>query len=274
MSTMRPGDESGAPMTRDDRPRVVRDDGTVVDADGRTIDPAAENGRVVRGRPGPDGRLIEEPAPTDAADDGPRLVAGRHTVVDDDAVMSADPVARERAAYGGIKWGSAFFGWLSAMGVAVLLTSLLVGAGTAVGVQTPATTTEAVDTAQGIGWAGLAAVLAVMFVAYLAGGYVAGRMARFDGARQGLGVWVWAVVIVLVVAAVASVAGARYDVLSQLNSFPRIPVDAGTLTTWGVISLVAAALVSLIGAVLGGVLGMRYHRRVDAVGLGSPVRTA
>lgn len=271
MSTMRPGDESGVPMTRDDRPRVVRDDGTVVDADGRAVDPTAEDGSFVRGRPGPDRGLMDDPS---AADDGPPVVGGRHTVVDDGAVVATDPVARERAAYGGIKWGSAFFGWLSAMGVAVLLTSLLVGAGTAVGVQTPSTTTEAVDAAQGIGWGGLAAVLAVMFVAYLAGGYVAGRMARFDGARQGLGVWVWAVVIVLVVAAVASVAGARYDVLSQLNSFPRIPVDAGTLTTWGLISLVAAALVSLVGAVLGGVLGMRYHRRVDAVGLATPVRTA
>jgi hypothetical protein len=254
-------------MTQDDRPRVLREDGTVVDADGRVVEQGAgpaDDRRFVRGRPGPDGSIIEE-----TAQDGSRPVAGRHATAGDGTALIADPVARERAAYGGIKWGSAFFGWLSAMGVAVLLTSLLVGAGTAIGIESGTTTEEAADAAEGIGWAGLAAVLAVMFLAYLAGGYVAGRMARFDGARQGLGVWVWAVVVVLVVAAVASVAGARYDVLSELNSFPRIPVDSGTLTSWGVISLIAAALISLVGAVLGGVLGMRYHRRVDAVGLGA-----
>ena len=267
MSMSRDDQPGTGPTTRDDRPRVVP--GDAVDTDGRSA-AATTGGTFVRGRPGPDGTIVDEGAAVDDryADDGPRLVQGRHTV-GESGVVVADPVARERAAYGGIKWGSAFFGWLSAMGVAVLLTSLVVGAGTAVGVQTGTTTEEAVDAAQGIGWAGLAAVLLVMFVAYLAGGYVAGRMARFDGAKQGVGVWVWAVVIVLVVAAVASVAGAQYDVLSQLNAFPRIPVDSGTLTTWGVISLVAAALVSLVGAVLGGVLGMRYHRRVDAVGLGA-----
>ncbi len=39
------------------------------------------------------------------------------------------PTISARAAYGGIKWGSAFFGWLSAMGLAVLLTALLAAVG-------------------------------------------------------------------------------------------------------------------------------------------------
>jgi hypothetical protein len=45
-------------------------------------------------------------------------------------------VSREKDRYGGIKWGSAFFGWLTATGTAVILTALLVAAGTAVGVAT------------------------------------------------------------------------------------------------------------------------------------------
>ena len=36
--------------------------------------------------------------------------------------------ARQREEYGGINWGSAFFGWLVAVGVAVLLTGLLAAA--------------------------------------------------------------------------------------------------------------------------------------------------
>lgn len=34
-------------------------------------------------------------------------------------------VSRERERFGGMKFGSAFFGWLTAMGTAVLLTALL-----------------------------------------------------------------------------------------------------------------------------------------------------
>jgi hypothetical protein len=107
----------------------------------------------------------------------------------------------------------------------------------------------------------------VLFVSYFAGGYVAGRMARFSGAKQGLAVWLWAVVIAIVVAIISAIAGAQWNILGNLNSFPRIPLNEGTLTTAGIITAVAVALVSLLGAILGGVTGMRYHRRVDRVGL-------
>ncbi len=40
------------------------------------------------------------------------------------------------------------------------------------------------------------------------------------------------------------------------------------LATGGVIALLVAALVSLAGAVLGGLAGMRFHRKVDRTGLG------
>ena len=107
------------------------------------------------------------------------------------------------------------------------------------------------------------AVAVILFVSYYCGGYVAGRMARFDGARQGVAVWLWALAIAVVFALLVVAAGTRFNVLSTLNSFPRIPVDEGTLTTGGTIVLIAGALITLAGAVLGGVAGMRYHRRVD-----------
>ena len=44
-----------------------------------------------------------------------------------------DVRARQREEYGGINWGAAFFGWLVAVGVAVLLTGLLAAAGAAIG---------------------------------------------------------------------------------------------------------------------------------------------
>lgn len=181
-------------------------------------------------------------------------------------------VAAERERFGGVKVGSAFFGWLTAMGTAVLLTALLVAAGTAVGLSTDTPATEmagqAASNPGAVGVAGAVTLGLVLFVAYYCGGYVAGRMARFDGARQGVAVWVWAVLVAVVVAVLGVVAGDRYDVLAGLDGFPRIPVGEGELSTAGVVAVVVAAATSLLGAVVGGLAGMRYHRRVDRAGFG------
>ncbi len=178
-------------------------------------------------------------------------------------------VGREKAAFGGMKFGSSFFGWLAASGTAVLLTALVSAVGAALGLSRGVDVTNPTEQqVQSVGLIGGIALLAVIFVAYLAGGYVAGRMARFNGIKQGVGVWLWALVIAIVVAVVGLAAGSRYDVLARVNTFPRIPLNEGTLTTAGVIVAVAVVLVSLVGAVLGGLAGMRFHRRVDRVGLG------
>jgi hypothetical protein len=177
-----------------------------------------------------------------------------------------DAVAAQHDRFGGIKWGAAFFGWLSANGLAVILVALLSAAGVALGLaQNVDTADEAVDQANEIGIGGGIAILVVLFLAYLAGGYVAGRMARFDGARQGLAVWIVGLLVVLVLAAAGAILGSKYNVFQDLN-LPRIPVDEGTATTAGIITLVAILLVTLAGAVLGGKLGDRYHRRVDRAG--------
>jgi hypothetical protein len=177
-------------------------------------------------------------------------------------------VARQKEQFGGMKFGAAFFGWLAATGMAVLLTALVAGAGTALGlgrnVNTTAPTAGDVRT---VGIVGGIVLLVIVFIAYLCGGYVAGRMARFSGVRQGVAVWLWAVVIAIIVAILSAVAGARFDVLANLNGFPRIPINEGTLTTAGVVTAIALALASLIGAILGGLIGMRFHRRVDKVSL-------
>jgi hypothetical protein len=183
-----------------------------------------------------------------------------------DARPARDAVAVQRARFGGIKWGAAFFGWLSANGLAVVLLALLSAAGVAIGLtQGVDTTQEATRQADTLGLAGGIAVLVILFLAYLAGGYVAGRMARFDGARQGIAVWVIGLVVVVLLALAGAVLGAQYNVLEQLN-LPRIPVDEGTATTAGIITLVAILLATFVGALLGGKLGTHYHRRIDRAG--------
>ena len=63
-------------------------------------------------------------------------------------------------------------------------------------------------------------------------------------------------------------AGQQFNLLANVNGFPRIPVNEGDLTTAGIITAIAVALIALIGAILGGLAGMAYHRRVDMEGLG------
>jgi len=195
---------------------------------------------------------------------------GSHAVTassDGTRVGQDEAVARQEDKYGGIKIGAAFFGWLCATGMAVLLVALASAAGAVLGVATNTSVGDVADEAeQSVGTIGIVGgiVLAVLiFVAYYCGGYVAGRMARFDGAKQGFAVWLWAIVIAVLVAVLGAVAGTKYDVFAQLNSFPRIPVDPGQLSNLGIIALIVAAVVALIGAVLGGMAGMRFHRRVD-----------
>ena len=150
---------------------------------------------------------------------------------------------------------------------------MLAAAGVAFGVATDTTVDDAVQssenataTAQTVGLVGAITLLVILLVAYYCGGYVAGRMARFNGIRQGLAVWLWGVVMALVVAAIAAIAGAQYDVFAQLN-LPRLPVNEGQVTAVGAIAIGAAIVAALVGALLGGLAGMRFHRKVDAAGL-------
>jgi hypothetical protein len=176
-----------------------------------------------------------------------------------------DMRARQRDEFGGINWGAAFFGWLVAVGCAAILIGLVAGAGTAVGL-TQLSAQDARGNAETIGLGGGIALLVCLMIAYYAGGYVAGRMSRFDGARQGGGTWVVGVVVTIILGVLAAIFGSKYNVLEQLN-LPRIPLSGETLTTGGVIAIVVALVGTLIAAVAGGKVGERYHRRIDRVAI-------
>ncbi|MCU1406482.1 MAG: hypothetical protein JWQ43_2785 [Glaciihabitans sp.] len=188
--------------------------------------------------------------------------------------------------YGGVKLGSAFFGWVIAVAMVVLFSALAAailallgfggidpaidaGGGTAGTVQ---------DGATAVGFDGIVgAIIAavVLFLAFYCGGYVAGRMARFTGAKQGLAVWVWSVVIAVILGVVAAIFGNQIREMATTGEMTSIPgldpnnidLTGGGLVT-AIISIVVVLLVTLGGALLGGLSGMRFHRLVDRVGLG------
>ena len=196
-------------------------------------------------------------------------------VADDLGVDRESVTAREQNRYGGVKIGSAFFGFMTAIGLAALMTALLAGAGVAVGLANHTSAADinnqaasATGTAKTVGLVGGILLLVVLAVAYYCGGYVAGRMARFQGFRQGLAVWLWGIVFAAVIAVLVLIFGSKVNVLSQLN-LPRIPVDEGSLTAASWIALAAVVLISLAAAMLGGKAGMVFHRKVDRAGLGA-----
>ncbi|WP_235022119.1 MULTISPECIES: hypothetical protein [unclassified Rathayibacter] len=182
------------------------------------------------------------------------------------AAARKDIQQRERERFGGLKIGCAFFGWLAATGLAVILTALVTAIGAAV-VGTQDVTADLAADPAAFGWVGAIALLVILLVAYYSGGYVAGRMARFNGAKQGVAVWAWAVIVAILVGIASAVTGGGNEVLSAVSGFPTIPLDAGDATVAAILTALAAVVVSLIGAVLGGLAGMRFHRRVDREGL-------
>jgi hypothetical protein len=168
---------------------------------------------------------------------------------------------RQHEEFGGFNWGAAFFGWLVAVGIAVLLTAILSAAGTAVGL-TETSGSDAAKSAGTIGLAGGIALLVILVLAYFAGGYVGGRLSRFDGGRQGFGVWLFGLIVTIALAVAGVLFGSKYNVLEQLN-LPRIPVDEGTLATGGLIALAVLVIGTLLAAIVGGKTGERYHKKVD-----------
>jgi uncharacterized membrane protein YeaQ/YmgE (transglycosylase-associated protein family) len=160
----------------------------------------------------------------------------------------ADARAVQHERYGGSKLGSAFFGWLVAVGLTVIL-------GILAGVVTAAFGAEGSGTAAVV-------TLAVLVVGYFTGGYVAGRLARFDGARNGFLSWVVGVLATLALGVLGAFVGAQYDVLSRIE-VPTLPTSFGQLTVSNLVLVAVAITATLVAAVLGGRAGEGFHRRVD-----------
>ena len=169
--------------------------------------------------------------------------------------------ARQREEFGGINWGAAFFGWLVAAGLGAILAGILSAAGASLALGSGGNEVNG-STADTIGIAGGIAFLVVLLISYFAGGYVAGRMSRFDGARQGIAAWVVGIVIAIALAALGAILGSEYNVLANLN-LPRIPVDEGTLATGGIIALLVGLALTFLASMLGGKAGERYHKKID-----------
>jgi hypothetical protein len=168
---------------------------------------------------------------------------------------------RLRDRFGGRKIGAAFFGWLVAVGMTVLLSTIATAVGLAIG-SSMGLDPDGADAAP-IGLTGGAVLLGVLAVSYFAGGYVAGRLARFDGARNGLLAWTIGLLVTVLAVVTGLVAGSANAGLFGSLQLPVFTADPTALTVAGVVALAAVLLVTAVAAALGGRLGERFHRRVD-----------
>lgn len=182
-------------------------------------------------------------------------------------LQSVSSIRRERqeflvSRYGGFAWGADFLGFAVAVFFTVLFFGIVGAIVGTVGYQMGAPVPNAShigSTDQTLGIAGLIGGLVAIFLAYLIGGYAAGRMARFNGAMNGLGVVLWTVIVAIILGVLGAVLGSNFNVGNQLN----LHVNTTMLTTAGVVSLVVTLVVMCLGAALGGSLGERYHRAID-----------
>ena len=183
-----------------------------------------------------------------------------------EARARADRDLEARRTFGGTSWGACFFGWLVAIGLAVVLSSIIGAVLSAVGSNVRLSQSDAERQAGTIGIATAIVLLVVRAIGYYAGGYVAGRMSRFDGGRQGFGVWLIGLIVTLVAIALGVLFGTQYNILERVD-LPTVPVSGDQIGWGAAITAAAIVLVTLAAAVLGGKVAQRYHRRVDrAVG--------
>jgi hypothetical protein len=166
-------------------------------------------------------------------------------------------------ARGGVSPGAILTGVVVAFGATFILSAIVGGVLVALGISNTPSSVVTV----GVG-AGIALVVA-MFLAYLWGGYAAGRMARGAGFANGVLVPVAAIAVALIVGGIVTALGATANLnLPSLSHFnPGLPISSNQLkgrvldtTLW---MTLGALIAMFLGGIIGGLLGARWHTKLE-----------
>jgi hypothetical protein len=164
------------------------------------------------------------------------------------------------AGYPKVSLGSVLAGVLVAYGAFAIIAAIAGGVLNAMGVDTESLSTN--DWRE-YGIVSGAAAAVSLFLSYLFGGYVAGRMARRAGALNGALVFLFGI---LLVAGVAAAIGSQADgdaVMSNLRSM-GVPTSGDEYAAIGTFAGLGAIVAMLVGSVLGGISGERWHGKLMA----------
>jgi len=165
-------------------------------------------------------------------------------------------LARE-AGVGKLSFISVVAGVLVAYGAFAILAALVGAAATAIGLTNNLSRN---DWAR-LGTGSAIAAAVVLLLAYLFGGYVAGRMARRAGLLNGLAVFLLAIVLIAVVSAIITSQADADTIRSNLRSL-GIPTAGSEWSDIGTLAGIASLAAMLLGALVGGVLGERWHSKL------------
>lgn len=172
-----------------------------------------------------------------------------------------------RDIYGGVDWLASFVGFIF-----TLLFAGILGAAAGVFLLAPLGLQQSLANGQLTSTAitGFAVIAGVFFFAFLFGGYISGRMARYDGGRNGAMILLW---MALVAALLLVLSGVLGQVISgtPAGEVVGVALDSGSnavnllggLGTPGIVIAGGVLLAALLGGMVGGRLGSRYHREID-----------
>jgi hypothetical protein len=162
-------------------------------------------------------------------------------------------------ARGGVSVGAVLTGVVVAFGAMFLLSALVGGVLAATGVDADEL---AAETTREAGLGATIAFIVAMFLAYLWGGYTAGRMGRGAGAVNGLLVPVLALIIGAIVVAIVTAMGADANLNLPFNE-SQLPVEGERLVDFGTVAGIVALAAMFVGGILGGMLGSRWHTKLE-----------
>lgn len=188
----------------------------------------------------------------------------REVVRDREAVRGAETdmtTIKER--FGGADVLAGLLGMFTALGVLVFL-GALIAAGEG-GIDYQLNQIDFNGNLQEVEVVGSIVAIAVILVSFFVGGWAAGRIARYDGAINGLGAALWFVLVVAALGAVGAWVGQEYNAFAAVdlpNWFGQLGADDITLKS--VAGAAAGIVAALLGGYAGGMLGEQYHRDVDA----------
>lgn len=168
---------------------------------------------------------------------------------------------RER--FGGIDTPASLGGMFAILGALVFLSSLIAAGAGGLAFQMNAIDIE--GNLQEIEVVGMILAAAVVFVSALLGGWVAARMARFDGVMNALGSALWLLLLIAVFAALGAWVGAEYNAFQQAGLpdwFSQLDIDDLSLDV--IIASIVGVVALIGGALLGGAIGEAYNRKVTA----------
>ena len=163
---------------------------------------------------------------------------------------------------GGFSLGAILTGTLVSMGAMVIFMAIIAGILAATGVITTNGTPSTETMVRATVLTGVGVVLA-QFLAYLWGGYTAGRMARGAGEWNGFLVPVLSLILAGGIGVLVGWLGTNVH-LNYTFQTSRLPIDRDLKIHLGTGIVMASLFAMFVGGIAGGVRGARWHRKLES----------